>query len=102
MSNAARFAGKVVIVTGGARGMGEAHSRAFVEEGARVVLTDVLEKEGMSLAAELGENALYLRHDVSSEEDWARVISATESRFGPASVLVNNAGIGAGSRLEDT
>lgn len=102
MSNAGRFAGKVVLVTGGARGMGEAHCRAFVEEGARVVLTDVLEKEGTSLAAELGKDALFLQHNVSSEEDWARVISATESRFGPVSILVNNAGIGAGSRLEDT
>lgn len=90
----ARFGGKVAIVTGGARGMGASHARAFVAEGGRVVVTDMLEEEGRALAAELGEAALFIVHDVASEAGWAQVISSCESRFGPATVLVNNAGIG--------
>jgi 3alpha(or 20beta)-hydroxysteroid dehydrogenase len=89
----ARLAGKVAIITGAAQGMGAAHARRFVAEGAKVVLTDILEEKGSQLAAELGENALFVKHDVTSQEDWARVIAATEEKFGPANVLVNNAGI---------
>ena len=88
-----RLEGKIAIVTGAARGMGAEHCRRFIAEGARVVLTDVNEEDGQRLEAELGTDALFVRHDVGSEADWARVVQAAEERFGPVSVLVNNAGI---------
>ena len=89
----ARLYGKVAIVTGAAQGMGEAHARAFVAEGAKVVLTDVNREGGERLAAELGENAFFVAHDVASESDWTDVVRASEKRFGKITVLVNNAGI---------
>ena len=88
-----KLAGKVAIVTGGSRGLGAAYVRAMHEAGARVVITDVLEPEGRALAAELGDGTLFVRHDVSQAKGWAEVLGATEGRFGPVSVLVNNAGI---------
>ena len=88
-----RLAGKVAIITGAAQGMGEAHARLFIREGAHVVLTDVNAAAGEALAAELGENALFVEHDVASASDWARVVTATGESFGPATILVNNAGI---------
>ena len=88
-----RLDGKVAIVTGAARGMGEATARAFVAEGARVLVADVLEEEGRALTAELGEAARFCRLDVSSEESWAAALAAAESTLGPVDVLVNNAAI---------
>ncbi len=85
--------GKVAIVTGAAQGMGESHVRRFIEEGAKVVLTDVNEKRGKEIAAELGENALFIRHDVASLADWKSVVAEAEKTFGTVNVLVNNAGI---------
>ncbi|MEV7087093.1 glucose 1-dehydrogenase [Streptomyces sp. NPDC093085] len=85
--------GKVAIITGAAQGMGESHARRFVAEGARVALTDLNEERGERIAAELGGNALFLRHDVTSSADWGRVLQETEDAFGPVTVLVNNAGI---------
>jgi 3alpha(or 20beta)-hydroxysteroid dehydrogenase len=85
--------GKVAIITGAAQGMGESHARRFVSEGAKVVLTDLNEDRGKRLADDLGENALFLRHDVSSPADWRRVLQEAESAFGAVTVLVNNAGI---------
>lgn len=85
--------GKVAIVTGGARGMGAEHVRLFVENGARVVLGDVLDEDGEALAAELGEAAHYVHLDVSSEEDWTAAVKETVDRFGTLDILVNNAGI---------
>lgn len=89
----ARLSGKVAIITGGARGMGEAHVRAFIKEGARVVLTDRLVDAGQALAAELGPNALFVEGDVSRPDSWVKLIEAAETAFGPVNVLVNNAGI---------
>jgi 3alpha(or 20beta)-hydroxysteroid dehydrogenase len=89
----ARLAGKVAIITGAAQGMGEAHARLFVTEGARVVLTDLNEEGGRVLAEELGDNALFVRHDVASAADWAAVVTKAEDQFDPVTVLVNNAGI---------
>jgi len=89
----ARLSGKVAIVTGAAQGMGEAHARAFVAEGAKVVLTDLNRGGGERLATELGENALFVPHDVASASDWAAVVKAGEAKFGKITVLVNNAGI---------
>jgi 3alpha(or 20beta)-hydroxysteroid dehydrogenase len=90
----ARFDGKVVLVSGGARGQGAAEARMLVAEGARVVLGDVLEAEGERLAAELGPNARFLRQDVTAEADWARLVSAAEAMGGGGlHGMVNNAGI---------
>lgn len=88
-----RVSGKVAVVTGAARGIGEAIARLLVAEGASVVLTDIGE-DGEALAAELGERALFIRQDVGLDDDWRKVIDAAEEAFGPVSVLVNNAGIG--------
>lgn len=88
-----RLAGKVAIITGAAQGMGAAHAKLFVENGAKVVLTDLNEEKGQAFAAELGENALFVKQNVASEEDWATVIAKAEEAFGPVNVLVNNAGI---------
>ena len=88
-----RLARKVAIITGAAQGMGEAHARLFIREGARVVLTDINEEGGQTLAADLGEDALFVRQDVASTADWTDVVTRAERRFGPVTVLVNNAGI---------
>jgi 3alpha(or 20beta)-hydroxysteroid dehydrogenase len=88
-----RLSGKVVIVTGGARGQGASHVRVMVREGAKVVLTDLLVEQGEALVAELGAAAKFIRQDVSKPEDWERVIAETEAAFGPVNVLVNNAAI---------
>lgn len=91
-----RVQDKVAIVTGAARGQGESHARLFAQEGARVLLTDVLDDQGEAVAAELreaGHDAHYVRLDVSSEEGWVAVIKAAEDRWGRVDILVNNAGI---------
>lgn len=88
-----RLNGKVAVVTGAAQGMGEAHARRFIAEGAKVAITDVNVSAGEALATSLGSNALFIKLDVSSSDSWAAAISETERRFGPVSVLVNNAGI---------
>ncbi|MFS8097105.1 glucose 1-dehydrogenase [Lentzea alba] len=95
-----RLDGKVALITGAARGQGAAAARRFVDEGARVMLTDVLDDQGKELAAELG--AEYCHLDVSSEDEWAEAISFTTSTFGDITVLVNNAGILHFSALADT
>ena len=88
-----RLAGKVALVTGAARGMGESHARRFVAEGARVVLSDVLDDLGEAVAAQLGDAAVFVHHDVTSERSWGEVVSRAEQAFGGLDVLVNNAGI---------
>lgn len=88
-----KLAGKVAIITGAAQGMGAAHARRFIAEGAKTVFTDINAEAGEKLQAELGESSLFLRHDVGSEADWQNVIEKAEERFGPVSVLVNNAGV---------
>jgi 3alpha(or 20beta)-hydroxysteroid dehydrogenase len=88
-----RLDGKVALVSGGARGQGEAEVRLFVAEGAKVVFGDVLDDLGSVVAKELGESAQYLHLDVRSEADWIEAVSEAESRFGKLNVLVNNAGV---------
>src|SRR6266576_4066859 len=89
-----RLDGKVALITGGARGMGKSHVRHFVAEGARVVFGDVRDDQGQYVAAKLGEQSCrYLHLDVTSEDDWAVAVAATEEAFGRLDVLVNNAGI---------
>ncbi|MVZ99512.1 glucose 1-dehydrogenase [Actinomadura sp. LD22] len=85
--------GKVALITGGARGMGKAHVKRFVAEGAKVVFGDVLEEEGGKLAAELGDAVRFVRMDVTSPDDWRHAIGTATSAFGALHVLVNNAGI---------
>jgi 3alpha(or 20beta)-hydroxysteroid dehydrogenase len=86
-----RLKGKTTLVTGGARGQGEAEARCFVAEGARVYIGDILKQEGEKLAAELGEAASFVELDISSEEDWERVLDQILRREGRIDVLVNNA-----------
>ena len=93
--------GKVAIITGGARGMGESHVRKFVSEGAKVVFTDLNEEGGLALANELGENVKFVKQDVTKVEDWAHVIEETEKYFGPVHILVNNAGISMNKTIFD-
>lgn len=89
----ARLAGKVAIITGAAQGIGAAHAEAFIEHGAKVMLTDIQDDLGHPLAKKLGTAARFLHHDVVSAGDWAHVVQETETAFGPVTVLVNNAGI---------
>lgn len=88
-----RLESKVAVITGAARGQGEAEARLFVAEGARVLLADIRDEEGEAVAAELGDAAAYVHLDVTDEDQWAAAIAHAEERFGPVSVLVNNAGI---------
>ena len=88
-----RLDGKVAIITGAARGQGEAEARLFASEGAKVVLTDVLDEEGTTVAKDIGDDALFLHHDVTDEVEWQTVVDKTIDRFGQVDVLVNNAGI---------
>jgi NAD(P)-dependent dehydrogenase (short-subunit alcohol dehydrogenase family) len=93
---AGRMRGKVAIVTGAARGQGAAHSRLLAEEGAKVVLADVLDEQGHAVEQELrdaGLEVVYVHLDVSSDEDWAAAVEIARERFGGLHVLVNNAGI---------
>ncbi|QLH23560.1 SDR family NAD(P)-dependent oxidoreductase [Streptomyces sp. Rer75] len=86
--------GRVVIVTGAARGQGEQEARLFAAEGAKVVLADVLDDQGGAVAKELGEeSAAYVHLDVSREEDWAAAVAFAKDAFGAVDGLVNNAGI---------
>lgn len=88
-----RLSGKTAIITGAAQGMGEAHAHKFVEEGAKVILTDINEDGGNALADELGDNAMFIKQDVADEAGWAEVVKAGEAKFGDINVLINNAGI---------
>ncbi len=97
-----RFENQTVIVTGGARGMGAGHARGFIAEGANVVIADVLEQEGRTLADELGDQAIFSRLDVTSETNWAATVAAAEDAFGPVSVLVNKAGVVRFGQIEET
>jgi len=96
-----RLQGKVALVSGAARGMGQAEARLFAAEGAKVVLCDVLDAEGRAVAKELGKGALYHPLDVTSEDAWAKAVTHATSAFGKLDVLVNNAGIAESAPLAD-
>ena len=88
--------GKVALISGGARGQGAAEARLFAEEGAKVVLGDILDEQGQQVEAEineLGGDALYVHLDVTSESDWESAVEAAVSRYGKLDILVNNAAI---------
>jgi 3alpha(or 20beta)-hydroxysteroid dehydrogenase len=96
-----RLQGKTAIITGGAKGMGEATVRLFAEHGARVVIGDILDEAGEALASELGGEVKFVHLDVSNEDDWAAAVKAAEA-LGPLNVLVNNAAIMRMIALTDT
>lgn len=96
-----RMVGKVALVTGGARGIGEGIVRRFVSEGARVAIADVLDGEGQALAAELGDAATFLHLDVTQRVQWDEAVSAVETRWGKLDCLVNNAGVIVFKRIDD-
>ena len=97
-----RVQNKVAIITGAASGVGAEDARLFASEGAKVVLTDINEEAGQALAKEIGEDALFLRHDIAEENDWKTVITKTEERFGGVDILVNNAGILLAANIAET
>ncbi|MES2272282.1 MAG: glucose 1-dehydrogenase [Pseudomonadota bacterium] len=97
-----RLQGKVAIITGAARGQGEATARLFAAEGCAVVMTDILTSEGEAIAASIGERALFVHHDVSDEGDWAKVVEAAVTQFGKVDILVNNAAIPFFNPIENT
>ncbi|MBN9277142.1 MAG: SDR family NAD(P)-dependent oxidoreductase, partial [Hyphomicrobium sp.] len=91
-----RLKDKVAIITGAAAGMGAATARLFAREGAIVVLTDVDDKDGPAVAADIvrtNGNARFEKHDVSSDTDWRRVVDATLAAYGRIDILINNAGV---------
>ena len=98
-----RLKDKVAIITGGAHGMGEVEARLFAEEGARVIIADVLVKEGEAVAADISvgqRQARFVRTDVTLETDWQRLIAETIAAYDKIDILVNNAGI-SGSAVGD-
>jgi 3(or 17)beta-hydroxysteroid dehydrogenase len=95
-----RVAGKVALITGGASGLGAADARLLAREGAKVVITDVQEDLGRRVAAEI-PGALFLKHDVRSEDDWKAAVAKTIEAFGKLDVLVNNAGVVRFGTVED-
>ena len=95
-----RLTGKVAIITGGARGQGAAEAELFRDEGATVIITDVLDEDGGKTAAQL--DIEFLHHDVSSVEEWEAVVADVIAHHGRIDILVNNAGILRGARLVNT
>ena len=83
-----RLDGKVALISGAARGMGNAEARVFAREGAKVVLTDVVDDEGEALAMEIGDAAVYQHLDVTQEDEWQAAVEVATSRFGKLNVLV--------------
>ena len=97
-----RLDGKVTLITGGARGQGAAEAARFAAEGARVYITDVRVEEGLATAGRIGETVSFVKHDVTSEDEWAAVVVGVVEAEGRIDVLVNNAGIFQVARALDT
>ncbi|MER6912348.1 glucose 1-dehydrogenase [Streptomyces sp. NPDC000594] len=103
MTVTGKLDGRVVLITGAARGQGEQAARLFAAEGAKVVLTDVLDDRGRAVAEELGkERAAYVRLDVRREEEWAAAVAFARESYGPVDGLINNAGVNRFNTLVDT
>ena len=100
-----RLEGKVALISGGARGQGEAEARLFANEGARVVFADILDTEGKKVEAEINETggeAKYIHLDVTSESEWNGAVKEAVNSYGKLDILVNNAGISIGKNVEET
>ena len=100
-----RLDGKVAIISGGAKGQGAEEARLFAQEGAKVIIGDILDREGMQIESEIAEQggeAKFVHLDVSSEEDWSRTVDLSMSEYGRLHILVNNAGILLMKGLEET
>src|SRR2546426_6543679 len=98
-----RLGGKVAIISGAANGMGAEEARLFAREGAKVVIADLHEDEGTRLAAEItaaASEALFVRTDVTSEDDWRQAVQTTVAQFGKLDILVNNAGLSSTSEAD--
>ena len=91
-----KLSGKVAIVSGGARGMGASEAALFHSEGAKVVITDILDEDGKLKATEIspdGSSCVFMHHDVTNKDNWAAIVAGTIELFGQVDVLVNNAGV---------
>lgn len=88
-----RVDGKVVLISGGAQGMGASHAQMLIAEGAKVVIGDILDEKGQALADELGDSARYVHLDVTQADQWDAAVAVANSEFGSLTGLVNNAGI---------
>jgi 3(or 17)beta-hydroxysteroid dehydrogenase len=99
---AGRLAGKTAFITGAASGLGHAIARLFVGEGARVALADIDARGGEAIAAEIGEAALFIAHDVTSEASWLSSLAKAAESLGRLDIIVNNAGIGTWGTIEKT
>lgn len=100
-----RLDGKVAVISGGARGQGATEARLFAQEGARVVLGDVLDEAGKQVEQEirtLGGEATYVHLDVTQEADWVEAVGTAVNRYGKLDILVNNAGIVIRKSIEET
>jgi len=100
-----RLENKVAFISGGGRGMGEVMAKLFAQEGASVVIGDVLEDEGKQVEAainETGGNCLFVRLNVTDETQWQQAVVATVTRFGKLDILINNAGIYRTNKIENT
>lgn len=97
-----KLAGKVAIITGAGSGMGAEEARMFAAEGAKVVVTDIVQSACESVAGEIGADAIAIAHDVADEEGWGRVVAQTLDTFGKLDILVNNAGMTRADTLDNT
>ncbi|PKB76666.1 MAG: cyclopentanol dehydrogenase [SAR202 cluster bacterium MP-SAtl-SRR3965592-G1] len=100
-----RLENKVALISGGARGMGAVEAKLFAEEGAKVIIGDMLEEEGRKVEAKINEaggECVFVSLDVSSEEAWQNAVNEAVSRYGKLDILVNNAGIYRAHNVEET
>ena len=96
-----RLDGKIALISGAGRGIGAATAKLMIEAGAKVIIGDIIEKEGKELAEKLGPNASFIRLDVTMEEDWERAVDLAKSSFGGLDILANNAGLFLGRDFSD-
>jgi 3alpha(or 20beta)-hydroxysteroid dehydrogenase len=97
-----RLSNQTVLVTGGARGIGAAIAKLFLQEGAAVIITDILRSEGELTAAALGKKCMFIHHDVTLASAWKQAVNLGEAQMGPISVLINNAGVVLNKNIQQT